>query len=465
MTRGQARKAHLHLGHAGMSTLRKLFDASCKPFPTALLEKIIQDCGRITDRKMIQRPIVRTHIPVRCCDTVGLDVMYPIEGSGHSRPYLIMVDRLSRYTVIARMLNHKPEHVVDLWFKYWAQQLGKQRRLIADQGPAFIGNPWSNVADFLEIQITLINNECPYENGMVEPSVALIKRAFVVIKGRCANLTDGRALLWATMSRNLAPNFRSGLSPSYIMLGRSNLLDVMESKVFEQVTDENREMLSAQLQLSAMVAARNRVMKTDAQFAIASSMTRPLRNNASEVFRGNDMVAILQRIGKESKPRWHLGYRTILMTGRYVLVERPNKIFKAPLHQVRATVRANGSAESETITPKDGNVPVSLSNDQRIDPSSSSMDTPLVDSTFEKSDGGLHNLTDDTVLVCKMEDVITGALNDVVGECANVDLCHWGALGNKCEWEIWSTAAKTSRVQRGRRSKDRTEEKYLNRAK
>ena len=152
ITVGKGRKIHLHLGHGGLETLKKLFEAPGKEFPLELFQQIIQKCGWKVDRSMVQRPIVRTHIPVRCCDTIGLDAMYPIEGSGHARPYLIMVGHLSRFTVIARMTNRRTEHTVDLRFKLRAQQLGKPRRMISDRDPSFIGAPWGEVCDFSGVQ-------------------------------------------------------------------------------------------------------------------------------------------------------------------------------------------------------------------------------------------------------------------------------------------------------------------------
>ena len=136
----EALEIHLQLDRAGMEIVKKIFGDAGKPIRKALFGDVIGKCGCSIRRNAPRRPIVRCRIPFRCGDTAGLDIMYPVEGSGHSRPYLIMVDRLSSYTAIARMSNRKPDHAVDLWFKMWAHTMGKHRESIADRWPAFIGN-------------------------------------------------------------------------------------------------------------------------------------------------------------------------------------------------------------------------------------------------------------------------------------------------------------------------------------
>ena len=101
--------------------------------------------------------------------------MYPIDGSGHSRPYLIIVDLLSRYTVTCRMNSHKPEHAIDLFYEMWLRQLGRPGKILADRGPAFIGAECDSLCDLMEIQMILIARECTHENGIAERSVGIIK--------------------------------------------------------------------------------------------------------------------------------------------------------------------------------------------------------------------------------------------------------------------------------------------------
>ena len=85
----------------------------------------------------------------------------------------------------------------------------------------------------------LISREAPFENGMVERSVGLVKTAFAAIRSKCREIPDEMALVWSAISRNLVPCVRSGLSPSQVMLGRSNTIDAPSNKHILPLTDIN----------------------------------------------------------------------------------------------------------------------------------------------------------------------------------------------------------------------------------
>ena len=154
------------------------------------IHDMIAKCGCALSRVVVQRPIVRTRIPVKCGDILGMDIFYPLAKTGHSRPYLVLADHLSRYTLVCRLNSHVPQHVVDVFFRMWAQSLGKPRRIIADRGPALIGDDRGKILDLFEIQMTLIDRECAFENGTVGRTVGLIKIAFKVIRAHCPALSE-----------------------------------------------------------------------------------------------------------------------------------------------------------------------------------------------------------------------------------------------------------------------------------
>ena len=187
---------------------------------------------------------------------VAMDAMYPIEGTGRSRPFLIMVDHLGRFAVISRMNNHKPDHVVDLFYKAWVQQLGRPSEILADRGPAFIGASWVGICDLMDMQMLLIPRECPYENGMVERSVGLLKISYRILKQRCPALSDERLLLWSAMGRDLIPNTRRGMSPSQIMLGRSDATSMLESRNWLPESKTDEEMSRNQDRAKALIEAK-----------------------------------------------------------------------------------------------------------------------------------------------------------------------------------------------------------------
>ena len=132
-------KLHHQLGHASAETMCRLFRQAGYSGLESLIRKCLKGCGCEKERAAVQRPIVKTHVPTRGGEVTGVHIMYPIDGSGHSRPYLIIVDHLSRYTVTCRMNSHKPVHDIDLFYKMWLRQLGRPGGILADRGPLLSG--------------------------------------------------------------------------------------------------------------------------------------------------------------------------------------------------------------------------------------------------------------------------------------------------------------------------------------
>ena len=123
------------------------------------ITKVAQDCGCGLSRIGAQRPIVRTYVPTRCGSVVGLDIMYPVENSRRSIPFVICVDLLIRYTIFVRLKNHNPEHAVDMWCQSWLLPLGKTPEVIADRGPAFVGEACASLADLMDFHSIMISRE------------------------------------------------------------------------------------------------------------------------------------------------------------------------------------------------------------------------------------------------------------------------------------------------------------------
>ena len=84
----------------------------------------------------------------------------------------------------------------------------------------------------------------------------------------------------------------------------------------------------------AVSEARNLMITMDARHIINTGLNRPLRSNANEVFRINQMAHVFQRLMKEPEGRWHSGYSVAAISGRHVIVERGVKLLKIPMHLV-----------------------------------------------------------------------------------------------------------------------------------
>ena len=125
------------------------------------------------------------------------------------------------------------------------------------------------------------------------------KDHYRLILGRNELISDERARDWATVSRNWDPGMRSGLSPIQVTIGRSNVMETVESCVMNQGEQMGREMISAPEQLKLIAESRDMAIKTDAQNVTNTGLQGPLRIAASETPQPDDTVGIFQKGSKK----------------------------------------------------------------------------------------------------------------------------------------------------------------------
>ena len=157
----------------------------------------------------------------------------------------------------------------------------------------------------------LIARERTHENGIVERSVWIIKTTYRILKQRCGSLSDERLIIWAAMCRNLIQNTKSGLAPSQIMLGRSDVVSMMEGRNWLPIEERNDEMMANQNILKGLLEARDGAVQADARNIIQTGTQRPLRNNAHYRPVINDTVSVFPKALKEPRAMWHHGYRVV----------------------------------------------------------------------------------------------------------------------------------------------------------
>ena len=122
LAKEQLGKLHLQIGNGSLGAMSRLIKTSGHLCNVQTIQGIICECGFSLSRSGVERPIVRTYVPTRCASVIGLDIFYPVESPGHSFPYLICVDHLSRFAIVASLKNRRPEHVSHVWFRWEAQQ-------------------------------------------------------------------------------------------------------------------------------------------------------------------------------------------------------------------------------------------------------------------------------------------------------------------------------------------------------
>lgn len=83
--------------------------------------------------------------------------------------------------------------------------------------------------------ISAVSREAAFGNDTVERSLCLVKVAYDAMIDGNKSVTHERAMIWESISRNLTINVNSGLSPSMLMLGRSDLLESLGNYAFQSI--------------------------------------------------------------------------------------------------------------------------------------------------------------------------------------------------------------------------------------
>ena len=81
-------------------------------------------------------------------------------------------------------------------------------------------------------------------------------------------MSHEKATTWAAISRNLTPSVSSGLPPSFIMLGRANILGNLDTKPLADPGTASGEVLQTQSQLNAVARARAIITASDADHIV-----------------------------------------------------------------------------------------------------------------------------------------------------------------------------------------------------
>ena len=158
------------------------------------------ECGRA--RTTVHRQIVKNGAPMRCGEVGGMEMGYPIDGTGPVRPYLIMADDCCRYIVIVRMSSYKLEPSVYLLYKMWCQQLGRPIKLWADRGPVAIGACWDDVCGMLSGE-RATGWYAVYRNLVINSWGGNVQETHTILDGNASEIDDEHnALIEHDIDRN-----------------------------------------------------------------------------------------------------------------------------------------------------------------------------------------------------------------------------------------------------------------------
>ena len=201
MTDGEILKMHIHLGHVPTEAIERICRNAGVLVPKGRISAAVAKCKCDKKKCGFERPIIHSNASLKSGSRIALDIYYPVDNTGMSKPSLLMICALARFTMTAALSPHQPGIVIDALFKTWFQGIGKPQRIMADKGAEFSGPQWAELSEVFDIEHVMASTNCPHENGLVERAVSLVKIGFKSIKSMCPELENERIANWACVAK------------------------------------------------------------------------------------------------------------------------------------------------------------------------------------------------------------------------------------------------------------------------
>ena len=137
------RKLHLRLSHDNESVMRRTIRHAGRTVAGQDLKSTLPQCNCRDTYAKPQNPLVSSYIPSYPAHTICLGVFFLHSDTGEVSPYLLICCALTRFCVVKALSNMRPKTIILMLLLCWAPYYGKAERILADQGPGFIGQEWS----------------------------------------------------------------------------------------------------------------------------------------------------------------------------------------------------------------------------------------------------------------------------------------------------------------------------------
>ena len=283
--------------------------------------------------------------------TIGMDTWFPVKNSGNEHPFIIIVDRFSRLIVSGAVMDNSCKSALDFLAHRWMAVFGRPARLITDNGSNFCGE---EVEAFMGVwNITHVCNpvNCPFQGGIFERSVGMLKTAVEAIMKADSTLVWEDAVSLAVTGRNLSPLLECGLSPLTIMTGRHNVLNFSIDRDFVEEDRASIHVPKQEKNLQSIIIARAAAIEYESRDVIMKCLSRNLRAHVHYNFKKDEPVQVWK------KTQWMGGYRFLAAIHHNGIVECGSILQKIPLAHIRPTPSTLIQLDSNDNTVPQGAFP------------------------------------------------------------------------------------------------------------
>ena len=112
------------------------------------LQEIIENCGCFSHFNKTQPPIATISKPECPGHTVHMDVFYPEGQETQQRPYLLLIDSLSRFTMVRKITSRSAENLLSIMVAQWVSAYGVPHTIYSGAAPittSAVWKAWSNL--------------------------------------------------------------------------------------------------------------------------------------------------------------------------------------------------------------------------------------------------------------------------------------------------------------------------------
>ena len=273
------------------------------------------------------------------------DLRYPVTDDARTFPYMITVGKFSRFAVAGLLSNVTVLETIEFSNSRWVTIFGRPIRLIMDKGPGLVGEQWE--AYTAVRNITWISNptEAPFQGGLFERCIGVLKYASAAVKKADPNCTWGEAVTAACVGRNLSPMLESGYSPSEILLGRKDTLAHVSGHEFlpQGKEDDDPYIQMREAGIKRILQARASVVEFGSKEIVRKCLTKQLRAYADQYYEKDQDVQVM------TNGRWLGGFRFVGTLHHNGLVEKGPTVSKVPLSYIRPNPAVLIQLEDDSI--------------------------------------------------------------------------------------------------------------------
>ena len=179
----EIKKLHVHLAHANKLALARSLRASEIKVELDIIDAVLEACPfEVSRRDRIQPPAVGPHRALWAGHTAMADLWYPVEKDARPYPYMLVIDKFSRFSVTGLLGNISVISVIDFFNSRWVAIFGRPTRLIMDRGTGLVGEQWEAYTS--AYGITWISNptEAPFQGGLFDRCIGVLKYATAAVK-------------------------------------------------------------------------------------------------------------------------------------------------------------------------------------------------------------------------------------------------------------------------------------------